>query len=198
MSNVSNKYTKQPPLAGSSTKVVLAERAFIAPADTVYTDPVARLDGVDPGAPWEDLGIVGGSKIQMAYTKDIRYVETGIEKVRRGSYLLGKTAEATFMLEQYDISALEALTGLTAAAVGAIGSKIQIGQDDIREVALLFVGCNKVDGKEYHTYCKKGTLSFNIQQEDDFRVMSVSCSLYPFIAVGETEEGYFTMIVLET
>ena len=194
---VSNKYTKQPPVAGSSTKVVLAERVYMAPADTVYADPVARLDGADPAAPWVDMGIVGNSRVNLTYSKDVRYVETGIEKVRRGAYMLGKTAECTFVLEQYDIPQVESLTGLTATAVGAIGNKLQIGQDDINDMALLFIGVNKVDGKEHHIYCKKGTVSFQIQQEDDFRVFNVSASLYPFIASGETEEGYYTWIVLD-
>lgn len=107
---VSNKYTKQPPLSGASTKVVLAERVYFAAADTVYADPAARLDGADPVG-WNDLGIVENSRVNLTYTKDIRYVETGIEKVRRGAYSLGKTAETQFTLEQYDIEQMELLTG---------------------------------------------------------------------------------------
>jgi hypothetical protein len=196
-SNVSNKYTKQTPLSGSSVKAVMAERVYIAPADTVYADPSARLDGDDPGAPWEDLGVVMNSRVNLSYTKDIRYVETGIERVRRGAYSLGKTAECSFTLEQYDIAAMEAVTGLAAGAVGAIGSKVQIGQDDIVEGAFLFVGVNKIDGKEHHIYTKKGVISYNIAQEDDFRVLQCSISLYPFIAAGETDEGFYTWIVLD-
>jgi hypothetical protein len=183
-SNVSNKYTKQTPLSGSSVKAVMAERVYIAPADTVYADPSARLDGDDPGAPWEDLGVVMNSRVNLSYTKDIRYA-------------LGKTAECSFTLEQYDIAAMEAVTGLAAGAVGAIGSKVQIGQDDIVEGAFLFVGVNKIDGKEHHIYTKKGVISYNIAQEDDFRVLQCSISLYPFIAAGETDEGFYTWIVLD-
>lgn len=196
-SNVSNLYTKQTPLADSSVKAVMAERVYIAPADTIYTDPVARLEGADPGSPWEDLGIVMDSRVNLSYTRDIRYVETGIEKVRRGAYSLGKTAECTFTLEQYDMPAMELVTGLTSVAVGSIGSKLQMGQDDIVEGALLFVGVNKIDGKEHHIYTKKGVITFNIQQQDDFRVLAVTASLYPFVAVGETIEGFYTWIVLE-
>jgi hypothetical protein len=192
----SNKYTKQPPLAGASTKVVLAERVYIAAADTAYTDPVARLDGGDP-AGFSDLGIIANSRVNLSYTKDIRYVETGIEKVRRGSYSLGKTAEVTFTLEQYDIEQIELITGLTADAVGAIGEKLHIGQDDIIERALVFVGVNKVDNKEHHIYCKKGTMSFALAQEDDFRVINVTASLYSFVPSGETEEAFYTWYVLD-
>ena len=194
---VSNKYTKQPPLAGSSTKVVLAERVYIADADTVYADPAARLDGDDPAAPWEDLGIVMNSRVNLTYTKDIRYVETGIERVRRGAYSLGKTAEATFTLEQYDLGQLEQVTSLTRDNVGANSGKLHIGQDDIVDKALLFVGVNKIDNKEHHIYCKKGTISFNVAQEDDFRVLQVTASLYPFVPAGETDEAYFTWYVLD-
>ena len=81
--------------------------------------------------------------------------------------------------------------------VGAIGEKLHIGQDDIVDVALLFVGTNKVDGKEHHVYCKKGTVAFNVQQEDDFRVLQVTASLYPFVPAGETDEAYFTWYVLD-
>lgn len=194
----SNKYTKQPPIAGASTKVVLAERVYMAPADTAYADPGARLDGLtEPGAPWEDMGIVMNSRVNLSYTKDIRYVETGIERVRRGAYSLGKTAECQFTLEQYDIETLELVTGLTADAVGAIGEKLHIGQDDIVDKALLFIGTNKVDNKEHHIYCKKGTIAFNVEQEDDFRVLRVTASLYPFVPAGETDEAYFTWYVLD-
>ncbi len=193
----SNKYTKQPPLAGASTKVVLAERVYIAPADTTYADPTARLDGADPAAPWEDLGIIMNSRVNLTYTKDIRYVETGIEKVRRGSYSLGKTAEVQFTLEQYDLAQMELITGLTRDVVGAIGGKLHIGQDDIVDRALLFVGVNKVDNKEHHIYCAKGTMSFNVQQEDDFRVLQVTGSLYAFVPDGETDEAFFSWYVLE-
>ncbi len=194
---VSNKYTKQPPITGASVKAVLAERVYIAAADTAYSDPVAKLAGADPGGAWSDLGIVANSRVQLTYTKDIRYVETGIEKVRRGAYSLGKTAEAQFTLEQYDLDTVSLVTGLSIDPVGGIGGKLHIGQDDIVEAALLFVGVNKIDGKEHHIYCKKGTMSFNLQQEDDFRVLQVSSSLYPFVPNGETDEAYYTWYVLD-
>lgn len=194
---VSNKLTKQPPISGASTAVVLAERVYIAPADTAYADPGARLDGADPGGAWVDLGVVKDSRVNLAYTKEIRYVETGIEKVRRGAYSLAKTAECTFMLEQYDLDVMSLLTGLTTEAVGAIGGKLHIGQDDVVDKALLFIGINKVDGKEHHIYCKKGTITFAVQQEDDRRLLAVTASLYPFISSGETEEGFYDWIVLD-
>jgi hypothetical protein len=193
----SNKYTKQTPVSGSSTKTVLAERVYIAPADTAYADPAARLAGSDPAAPWADLGVVMNSRVNLAYTKDIRYVETGIERVRRGAYSLGKTAECTFTLEQYDLSIMELLTGLTQDLVGTASGKIHLGQDDVIERALLFVGTNKVDNKEHHIYCKKASVTFALAQEDDARVIQVTAALYPFIASGETEEGFMTWFVLE-
>lgn len=193
----SNKWTQQPPLSGSSTRVVLAERAFIAPSDTVYADPTAKLAGTDPASPWADLGIVKDSKILLTYTKDTKPVETGIEKVLRGTYVLGKKATATFTLEQYDIGTLALVGGLTPTAVGAIGNKVQIGQDDIVEGALLFLGTNKVDAKEFHHYTKKASLSWSIAEDGDARVMKVDAMLYSFLAAGETVEGFVTMIVLD-
>lgn len=205
MSFTSNKFTKQPPLPGATVRAVLAERVYIAPSGTLYADPTARLNGTDPAAPWEDLGILRDSRANLSYQKEIRYIETGIEKVRRGAYSLGKTAEVTFTLEQYDIEQLELVTGVAAQAVNdagspvaSIGDKIYMGQEDIVEAALLFVGVNKVDGKEYHHYTQRGVLTFNIAQEDDFRVLNVTANLYPFVDTGETEEAYFKLIVLDT
>jgi hypothetical protein len=192
----SNKYTKQTPVSNQTVKAVMAERVYIAAADTAYVDPVARLDGGDP-AGWSDLGVVMNSRVNLAYTKDIRYVETGIEKVRRGAYSLGKTAECTFTLEQFDLTIMERITGLTQDVVGANSGKLHLGQDDIVERALLFIGVNKVDNKEHHVYCKKGTISFNLNQEDDARVIQVTASLYPFVPSGETEEAFYTWYVLE-
>jgi hypothetical protein len=197
MPSSSNKFTKQPPISGASTAAVMAERVYIAPADTVYADPSARLDGADPGGVWIDLGVVKDSRVNLAYTKEIKYVETGIEKVRRGAYTLGKTAEASFMLEQYDIDTVSLLTGLTITTVGAIGGKLHLGQDDIVNKALLFVGVNKFDGKEHHIYCKKGTLTFNVQQEDDRRLLNASVALYSFVPAGETLEAFYSWYVLD-
>jgi hypothetical protein len=176
---------------------VLAERAFLAPADTVYADPTAKLAGTDPASPWVDLGIVKDSKILLTYTKDTKPVETGIEKVLRGTYVLGKKASASFTLEQYDIGTFTTVGGLTSTAVGAIGNKVQIGQDDIVEGALLFCGTNKVDAKEFQHYTKKASLSWSIGEDGDARVLKVDAMLYSFLAAGETVEGFITMIVLD-
>jgi hypothetical protein len=193
---VSNKLTKQPPISGASTAVVLAERVYIAAADTAYAAPAVRLEGADPGG-WSDLGVVKDSRVNLSYTKEIKYVETGIERVRRGAYSLAKTAETNFMLEQYDLDTVSLLTGLTVDAVGGIGGVLHVGQDDIVEKALLFIGINKVDGKEHHIYCKKGTITFNVQQEDDRRILAASASLYPFVPTGETEEAFYSWYVLD-
>jgi hypothetical protein len=176
---------------------VLAERAFIAPSLTVYADPTAKLNGANPAAPWVDLGIVKDSKITLVYTKDVKPVETGIEKVLRGTYVLGKKATASFTLEQYDIGSLALVGGLTATAVGVIGNKMQIGQDDNVENALLFLGTNKVDGKEFHHTTRKASMSWSIAEDGDARVLKVDAMLYSFLAAGETVEGFFTMIVLD-
>lgn len=201
MSTTTNNYTLQPPKTGASTKAVMAERCFIAPANTPYngdnSDPTARYDGSLSPTGFTDLGIVMGSQVQFSYQKELRYIETGIEKVRRGAYTLGKTAQCSFTLEQYDIDTIALLTGQTIASVGAIGGKMQIGQDDVVERALLFIGTNKIDGKEHHLYCKKGVISWNIEQNDDSRVIKVTADLYPFLASGETVEGYATLYVLD-
>jgi hypothetical protein len=194
----SNKYTQQTPLAGSTVRAVIAERCYIAPNNTAYADPGAKLDGADPAAPWADLGIVAGSKVALTYNKTTSYIETGIEKIRRGAYIMGKTAQAVFTLEQFDMGVLEQITGLTATALGgAIGKKIHIGQEDLVEKSLLFVGTNKVDDKEYQTYCKSGAVTFNIEDSNDSRVLKVTADLFAFTPSGETKDAFFTMFILD-
>lgn len=193
----SNKYTQQTPKAGSSIKVVLAQRVYLAPVNTAYSDPSAKLDGADPAAPWVDLGIVEGSKVTMNYTKETNYVETGIEKIRRGAYITGKQCQMTFDLSQFDKAALESLTGLTADVVGSIGSKIHLGQEDLVEGALLIIGTNKVDGKEHQYYCKKAALVFQVDEANDARIMKVTADLYAFTPAGETVDAFVTMYVLD-
>jgi hypothetical protein len=192
----SNKWTQQTPLAGSSIRTVLAERVYFAAADTVFADPTAKLDGGTP-AGFTDMGIVAGSKVTLVYTKEVKAVNTGMEQVRRGSYTMAKSAKCSFTLEQYDIDTVAMLTGLTVTAVGAIGGKIQLGQDDIVEKALVFVGTKKVDGKEFYHYSKKASLAWSIDEADDSRVIKVEADLYLFLGTGETVEGFISMIVLD-
>jgi hypothetical protein len=192
----SNKWTQQPALSGSSIRTVLAERVYYAAADTVYADPVAKLEGADP-AGFSDLGIIGGSKVTLTYTKEVKGVMTGMEQVRRGSYSMAKACKATFTLEQYDLDTIAIVSGLTPGTVGAIGGKLHLGQDDVVEKALLFVGTNKVDGKEFHHYSKKCSINWSIDQEDDSRVMKVEADMYAFTPASETVDAYLTMYVLD-
>lgn len=193
----SNKWTQGSPLSGASTRAVIAERVYIAPVGTAYADPSAKLEGADPASPWADLGIVKDSKVTLTYTKDVKPVETGIEKVRRGSYTLGKKCMASFVLEQYDIDTFALVNGLSPTAVGVIGSKMFIGQDDIVEKALLFLGTNKVDGKEFQHYTSKASLSWSIEESDDSRTIKVDADFYSFLPAGETVECFVTMYVLD-
>lgn len=192
----SNKFTAQTPLSGSSIKFVPCERAYMAPANTVYADPSAKSNGTDPGAPWVDLGIVKDSKVSLVYTKTVKDVSTGIEKVRRGSYTTDKKCTASFTLEQYDLPVIESLSGLSGEAVGSIGAKIQLGQDDLVERSLLFIGTNKVDGKEVQHYSKKASINWSVAEDSDARALKVDCDFYSFLAAGETVESYVTMFIL--
>lgn len=192
----SNKFTQGTPIAGSSIRFVPAERAYVAPANTIYADPVAKSNGTDPGAPWVDLGIVKDSKVTVTYTKTVKDVSTGIEKVRRGSYTTDKKATAMFVLEQFDMANLSVLSGLSQEVVGAIGNKIQLGQDDLVEKALLFIGTNKVDGKEIQHYTKKASLNWSVQEDAEARMLKVDADFYSFLAAGETIEGYLTLYIL--
>lgn len=193
----SNKWTQQTPISGASTRTVLAERVYFAPANTVYADPSAKLNGADPGAPWVDLGVVKDSKVSLSYTKEVKPVETGIEKVRRGSYSMAKKCSAQFTLEQFDVDTISLLSGLSITAVGAIGGKLNLGQDDVVEKALLFLGTNKVDGKEFQHYSKRAVISWETAEDGDARVIKVTADFYSFLAAGETVEGFVTVYVLD-
>jgi hypothetical protein len=193
----SNKWTQQTPLSGASTRTVLAERAYFAPANTAYVDPVAKLNGADPGGAWVDMGIVKDSKITLTYTKEVKPVETGIEKVRRGSYVMAKKCVASWVLEQYDVDTLSMVSGLSITAVGSIGGKLNLGTDDLVEKALLFLGTNKVDGKEFQHYSKNSALTFSTTEDADSRMLKVDAEFYSFLASGESVEGYVTVFVLD-
>lgn len=193
----SNNWTKQAPISGASIRTVLAERVFMAPADTAFADPSAKLNGAAPGGSWVDLGIVANSRVSLVYNKEVKPVNTGFEQVRRGSYVMAKSCQATFTLEQMDLDTLVHVSGLSIDAVASIGGKMHIGQDDLVEKALLFTGTNKVDGKEWLHYSKKASISFQTDQEDDARVIRVTADLYSFVASGETEESFVTMYVLD-
>lgn len=143
-----------------------------------------------------DLGVVKDSKISLVYTKTVKDVSTGIEKVRRGSYTTDKKCTASFTLEQYDLPQIENLSGLSGEAVGSIGSKIQLGQDDLVERALLFIGTNKVDGKEVQHYSKKASVNWSVVESAEIRELKVDCDFYSFLAAGETVESYVTMYIL--
>lgn len=197
--------TQQTPKTGSSTKVVLAERVYMAPSDVIlaYTAPTAKLGNAAPGGTWVDLGIVAGSKVDLTYTKEIAYIETGLEKVRRGSYLKGKTAQAVFTLEQYDMALFESLSGLTRTQVqnnagnAVIGGLIHIGQDSIVNRSLLFIGTGVIDGKEYHHYSAKGGLSFTFEMQEDSRVIKCTADLYSFVPTNESIGAYLSLYILD-
>jgi hypothetical protein len=199
----SNKYTQQTPIANQSIRAVLADRVYITTAGTDYADPVAKLEGdSEPvGSPaWVDLGIVANSKATLTYNKEVKYVETGIDKVRRATYLVGKNAQLAFTLEQYDMTVIEAISGLTKTAVGAIGNKIFIGQEDIISKALLIVSTNKIDEKEHHLFAKTVYLTFQVGETDDYRVMNVTAELTPFLPTtspAQTVEALFVLYILD-
>jgi hypothetical protein len=178
---------------------------YIHAADTAYTAPTAKLNGADPAGGWQDLGIVAGSKVNMSYTKETNYIETGIEKVRRGAYITGKTCQLTFDLEQFDMGVIEQISGLSSDVVedgssNPIGKAIHIGQEDLVEKALLIIGTNKIDGKEHQYYCKKAALVWAVEEQEDSRILRVTADLYAFTPsqpVAETVDAFVTMYILD-
>jgi hypothetical protein len=127
----------------------------------------------------------------------VKPVNTGIEQVRRGSYSMAKSCKADFTLEQYDVDTMSILSGLSITAVGGIGGKLHLGQDDVVEKSLLFYGVNKVDGKEFIHYSKKASLNWSIDMTNDARVMKVSADMYMFTPGGETVDAYVSVYVID-
>lgn len=199
MAVVSNKYTQQTPKASNSTKLLLAQRVYIAPENTDYTDPTAKLSGTsEPASPWVDLGIVEGSKATITYNKDIAYIETGVDRIRRGAYLRGKNASVKFQLTQFDMDVVAAVTGLTPKVVGspAIGKKIMIGQEDVVVKSLLLVGSNKLDGKEHHTFMKNAAVSMGFAEVEDYTVLDMTAEMAAFTPNGETVDALYVLYIL--
>lgn len=183
----SNKYTRQDPLSATTVRQVLAERVYVGKANPqAYSDPTARTDGTDSGilSNWNDLGIVMNSAVQLSYNKETKYIETGIEKVRRGVYITGKTAQAQFTLEQFDWNVLQYVSGITAGTfthnTSITGHKMNFGADDVVTCSLLFIGTNKYDGMEIHTWCKSTVVNYSFVQNDDSRQLQVTADLLPF------------------
>ena len=143
------------------------------------------------------MGIVKDSRVDLTYNKEVKPIETGIEKILRGSFTMAKSCMASWTLEQYDIDTMSILSGLSITAVGAIGGKLNLGTDDIVEKALLFTGTNKVDGKEHQMYSKRASIAWSIETSDDSRVIKVDARMYSFLASGETVEGFVTVYVLD-
>lgn len=190
--STSNKFTKQTPIAGAPAAVVIAERVYLAPADTIYATPTSALDGSDPGAPWVDLGTIDGSKVTLALTKNVQYIETGIEKVKRGSYVNGKDAQISFGMTQYHPDVIASISGVSSVNPSGGIKKIQLGQEGVVERAVLFVGTNVADGSEFQHYSKKAGLIFTVEENGDQRQMKVTGTCFPFVdpdASWGTEEG---------
>jgi hypothetical protein len=191
----SNRNTQQPPITGNSIKLILAERCYAAPTGQTYDHSVpSKLSDNLPASPWVDLGIVEGSKVTITYNKDVAYVETGIDKIRRGSYLRGKNAQAKFQLTQVDHTVYGAL-GLNVDAVSG-GYQVIVGQEDVVEKALLFVGTNKLDGKEHQTYSDDAAVSFGYAEAEDARLIDVTAELFAFTPYGESVDALYVLWIL--
>lgn len=195
----SNKNTKQTPLSGAPAAVIVAERVYIAPANTVYATPSAKLDGTDPGAPWDDLGVIADSKVSLALTKNIQYIETGLEKIKRGSYVAGKDCQISFGMQQYHPDILAKVSGVSSVVIASTGAKTQLGQEGIVERALLFIGTNPSDGSEFQHYSKRSGLAFSVEDNGAQRQIKVTGTCYPFVdpdASWGTEEGLLNVYYL--
>jgi len=179
-----------------SIRLIPAPRVYVKAADITTAAPVeeyyTKSNGTTP-AGWTDLGIVDGN-VAITYAKKTTDVKTGLDNYLRAVYINEKTASATFNLSQFDDVALEKLTGLTASVITS-GSVVnfQIGQDDLVQLATLFVVQNKLDGKEWQFYNPSAYLNFSIADVNNATVLKVAAEFPSFTADGASKESFFSL-----
>lgn len=201
MAVATNKNTRQNPLDQGKTgtqsiRFLPAPRVYIKAEDSLTAAPVQSYYGRSNGntpAGWTDLGIVEGFAT-VTYTKDINEIRTGVDSVLRQSYVRQKNADIQFNLAQFDDSAFENISGLSASTIIS-GSTInyQVGSEDVISKATLLVLVNKLDNKEIHLYSPSCDFAFSIVQNGDFMEMQVDGKLKSFTASGSAAESFFSI-----
>lgn len=211
MAIVSNKNTAQNPITGvgnvpQTLRHIEAPRVYLL-ADssgkpksmTLNNTPVqdffVKSNGGTPtilgggSDQWLDLGIVDGF-LKLGYTKNVKQITTGIDQVFRAAYIDKKVGTLEADLDQFSDYVLEKVSGLTSSVITA-GSIVnyQIGQEDLNQVAILFVSQNKLDGQEWQFFNPNAYINFIIQQKSDALNLKMTGYLPFFNAAGQTVQG---------
>lgn len=178
-------YTESP-YVGSEGKVLLANRAYVAPPATVR--PTGKQAGATP-ASWSDLGSIDGSVVTIDKADpDIIPVETGLFEVLRAE-VAKKDGEATakWTMVEYEPSVWSSLTSTPTRSVSGGGVAIYVGGKPILQAAILFLGQNPVTFAEFHHYNPKADLTYKPAVVNQFSGIEVTAKFLKFTPDDDDE-----------
>ena len=182
-------YTESP-YAGTEGKVLLADRAYMAPFGTIA--PTAAAAGEVPAGGWEDLGSIDKSAVTIDKADATTIpVETGLYQVLRAEVATKDgDATATFTMVEYEPDTWAKLTGDTTHTIGTVGpgqgKGIWLGGRPIIQKALLLVGQNPVTGSEFQHYSPTVNLTYKVVDVDQFKGIQVTCKFLKFVDATDT------------
>lgn len=170
-------YTESP-YVGTEGKVILANRVYVAPANTAAPGAaVGTALGTAP-AGWSDLGSVQDSKVVLDKADpDIIEIETGLFQILRNEVAKKDgitTAKCTIV--EYEPAVWSTITG--DVVIG--GNSIFIGGRPITQYALLLVGQNPATGTEFQHWNPKSNMAFKITDNAEFVVIDLTFKLLKF------------------
>jgi hypothetical protein len=195
MAVIVNRNTTQTPMTTTGVtgvqviKFIPASRVYLKAPDSVTAAPVNTMaaysnksNGATP-AGFTDLGIMN-QDAKITYTKNVKKVQTGLDKFVQAVYVGDKTCVIEFSLSQMD-EYLMAQLGFTTSTITA-GSSVnfQIGQEDVIAKAMIMVFQNKLDGKEIQWYHPAAQLTVTFDSKPEEAAVKVSADCIAFTAAG--------------
>jgi hypothetical protein len=198
MSIVVNKNTTQSPMSTVGTtgaqvlKFIDAPRMYVKAADPTTATPVqnyfTKSNGVTPTG-WTDLGVIEG-KVKIGVQKKTKEIKTGIDSYFRFAYTDEKFGTFEFSLDQFDDVIIGQITGVTPSVITA-GSIVSypVGSEDLKQLAVLMVLQNKLDGKEIQFYNPAAFFNFSFEDAGEQLVLKCLGMLPFFTPSGATSEG---------
>ncbi len=183
-----------------SIKHIPACRVFVKAAESITAAPVYtyaaysfKTNGIAPTG-WTDLGTTQATG-KITYTKNLKKVQTGLDKVTRSVYIGEKDANIEVDLTQLDDLLLTNL-GFNGSAVTAGSTfNFQFGQEDVVQKALLLVYANKIDGKEIHWYHPAAYISVSLKENSDELDVTLQAECTAFTAIGATNDSLMSVTV---
>jgi len=180
---MANSTYTESPYKGPEGKVLLADRAYMAPIDTVV--PTTKQAGATP-AGYTDMGSIDQSLVTIEKDDaEIIEVTTGLYEVLRAEVAKKDgAARARFTLVEYEPTIWASFTGDSTHAVGS-GVGIWTGGRPIIQKALLLVGFNPVTESEFHHYSPKVGLKYKIVKLNQFNGIEITASFYKYNPAGD-------------